>query len=195
MKSAIIATGVLSALIMTGCATSQSTKADTKQPHSEHHHTKDGKRHHGDKHPHGDKHHHGDKKSHHGKAHHGKHGEVSKDYTCEGNATVKATYNPDDKKALLNITAPSLKLNGEQLTLSHTKDGVTQAHQGRGFSFSSDSHEWHAVGKEGLLTLKSTNQTLKCQTQHPIHHGMPKDHRHKMPKDQHHTKPDSTTAK
>lgn len=192
MKSLIIAGGVLSALVMTGCATNQTTKPmSEKHPHGEYHHTKDSKHHHGDRY------HHGDKKSYHSKGHHGKHGEISKDYTCEGNATIKATYNPDDKKALLNVTAPSLNLNGEQISLAHTKDGITKAHKGHGFSFTNDSYQWHVVGKDGLLTLKTAQatQTLKCQTQHPIHHGIPKDHHHKMPKNHPHTKSDSTPAK
>lgn len=176
MKSLIIASGVLSALIMTGCAT-QSTMPK----------------------------HEGEAKQHDGKykKHHHKHGKMTKEYTCEANATIKAEYNPDDKKTILNITAPTLGLKAQDVALTHLKkDKKSKAdtHQydkkAHGFIFVNDTnadakYQWQAVGSDGTLsvTTPTTTHTIKCQTQVPMHphdkyhHTKPKG---EMPKDAHH---------
>ena len=94
MKKLLIATGVLSALIMTGCATNP--KPNDMPADDMHHH-------------------------HHGRHHHGK---MVEHYTCEQNATVNVKYKKDT--ALLNVTAPSLTLNNQDISLTRAVAGSGQ---------------------------------------------------------------------
>ncbi len=139
MKKLLIATGVLSALIMTGCATNPKPN---DMPVDDMHH-----------------HHHG-KKHHHGKHHHGK---MVEHYTCEQNATVNVKYKKDT--ALLNITAPSLTLNNQDISL-------TRAVSGSGMRFVNETnpaskYEWHAKNGEaifGVTVADGKTYEFSCQS-------------------------------
>lgn len=183
MKSLIIATGVVSALIMTGCATNSANP----KPEAPHHH-KEGKFH---------------------KKYHHKHSPMSQEYTCDTGATIKAQYNPNDKKANLTINAPTLGLNAQEIAFTHlNKRQWAKLHKAdpasdsqhahtpkkpHGFTFINHTnvdakYEWQASGKDGVLTVVTPTKThtLTCQSTTPMHdhhHGKPKG---EMPKDAHH---------
>lgn len=138
MKKLLIATGVLSALIMTGCATSPKPNDMPPQDGMHHHH---GKKHHFGKH-----HHH----------------KMEHRYTCEQNAKIDVKYKKG--MALLNVTAPSLTLNNQNISL-------TQAVSGSGMRFVNETnpaskYEWHAKGGEaifGVTVADGKTYELRCQ--------------------------------
>lgn len=165
----IIALTALTAIAITGCASSQHDKAEHhgKPMHGEHHkHHKhhDGKHHKGDKEGkrfHGDKHDrkHGDKR---GKMAH-QHDEVKTAYQCDAQAGIQAIYQPDDDKAILNINAPSWKLANQTIEFK-------AASSASGMRFVNETnptspYAWHAKGTDGILSVKVNGKehSLSCQ--------------------------------
>lgn len=157
MKKLLIATAV-GALVLTGCTTTQTaSKGDIQAPKGDMHgkHT----------HKHGEKH--GKKGKH-------PHGEMTEEYTCDNDAKVVAKYNPDAEKAILNITAPTLSLNGAEVEAKHVPSGS-------GMLFVNDvnpasKYEWHAKGSFGMLdvtTADGKTYSLKCEGKRQMH-----DHHH-----------------
>ena len=145
MQKLLIATAV-GALVLTGCATNNSQTVDQPKPQEMH-----------GKHTHK-----------HGKKHH--HGIIPRTYTCDQDANIVANYNPDTKQALLNITAPSLSLNGADVELR-------RAPSASGMLFvngvnPNSKYEWHTKNKFGVLdvtTADGTVYSLKCESTRPMH--------------------------
>lgn len=154
MKKLLIATGIVSALVMTGCASTTSAHDETQT--AEHTHEHKHHKHHGKppmKHKHGDS--------------------FTAIYQCNNNAKLTALYNPDDENSVLTITAPTLKLNGTQVT-------AQLAPSGSGMRFVNDTdtnikYDWHTKGAFGVLdiTTKGKTHTFKCEGDLPMH-----DHHH-----------------
>lgn len=167
MKSLLIATGVLSALVMTGCATNKD-QAPTEKPAHEHKH-----------------------KGEHHKKFAKKPSNMTKSYTCDNNATVKANYSFKDKNTVLNITAPTLGLNAQDVTLTHVKKdkpsldkAIKKDGQARpapkGFEFINETnanakYHWNTFGKDATLsvTTPNTTHTITCQDDLPMPQRMP----------------------
>lgn len=145
MKKLLIATGIISALVMTGCAT---TTTDTSMDNTSYTH---GHGYHGQ----GDYHADGDS--------------FTATYKCDHNATVSALYNPSAENSVLTITAPTLKLNGTQIT-------AQLAPSGSGMRFvnqpSEDTkYDWHTKGTFGALdiTMKGKTHSFRCNGSMPMH--------------------------
>lgn len=153
MKKLLIATGMVSALVMTGCASNGTKdvnviKAPQGDIHTKHEHRseKHSKK---PKHP---------------------HGEIIETYTCDSNATITAKYNPKTENALLNITAPSLSLNGAEVETKHVPAAS-------GMLFVNDvnpasKYEWHAKGNFAMLdvtTADGKTHTVRCESARPMH--------------------------
>lgn len=144
MKKLLIAAGVASALVMTGCAT---TKTDNPSA------------------PNAEKpmHKKGFKK---GK----KHGAMTSKYTCENDAVINATYNPKKETALLNITAPSLGLTAADVTL--TSDVAGSGMRFTNKSNPKSLYDWHTKGPDAILTVTTEDgkeHTLTCKGDKPMH--------------------------
>ena len=157
MKKLLIATAV-GALVLTGCATNTPTMNQpiTQQMHGEH------------AHKHG---------NHTNNSHHGI---ISKTYTCNNDAndaSIVAHYNPDAKKALLNITASQLGLNGTDVEFKIAPTDSTSK-SGSGMLFINDvnpnsKYEWHTKGNIGMLAITTSDgsgYSLSCQSTLPTHH-------------------------
>lgn len=143
MKKLLIATGLLSALVVTGCATNPaSTTDESATPAYGHNHQ--------------DMHHHGES--------------FKADYQCNNNAKVSAIYNPDAENSVLTITAPTLKLNGAQITaqLAPSGSGVRFINQ----PSANTLYDWHTKGTMGMLnvTLNGIEHTFECHSPTPAHH-------------------------
>lgn len=149
MKKLFLATGIVGALVMTGCA---STQADSQPA------------------PKAEKpmHKHGFKK--------GKKGEMTDKYTCEKDAVISATYNPKKGTALLNITAPSLGLTGQDVTLNSDVSGSGMRFTNK--TNPKSTYEWQAKGPDAFLTVTTADgkaYELACQGEKPMHdHAKPK---------------------
>lgn len=152
MKKLLIATGIVSALAMTGCASTQT--AENNNAHAYHNHGE----------------HHHDMHKHHK-------GELVAKYTCDNDTTVFAKYNPEDETALLNITAPSLKLK-------NTEINTTIAPSASGSLYVNDTtntkYKWHTKGMMGILdvTKGTTTTSFNCEAKHPPVGGKPFRHPH-----------------
>ena len=144
MKHIALLTVALSALAITGCNSTAVNHAKEKM-------------HIGKKH--GEKGEKGEKRG------ERKHGDAMS-YQCEKNATVSAKYGDNDT-ALLNITAPSLGLNNQNIEL-------VQATSGSGNRYVNDKnpasvYEWQTTRGEGVLTVTVNKQdySLVCEAQKP----------------------------
>lgn len=96
MNKLLIASGIVSAMVMTGCATNN-TQAVDGHPHREMHDAHKGMK---DHHKHGDKQH---------KHKDGKRKGNLQAYQCESDAAVMVHQLPRQDKALLKVNAPSLE--------------------------------------------------------------------------------------
>lgn len=156
MKKLLIATGIISALAMTGCATTAYTPADDHAHEYGHHHT----------HEYEHNHHH----DHHSKPKHHKEGDsFSATYECGAGAKVTALYDPEAENSVLTITAPKLNLNNVQITaqLAPSGSGMRFVNQ----TSDNTSYDWHTKGTFGMLdvTLNGKTHTLKCYGSIPMH--------------------------
>lgn len=99
---------------------------------------------------------------------------MSRSYVCDQDANIVANYNPDTEQALLNITAPSLSLNGAdvELRLAPSASGMLFVND-----VNPDSkYEWHTKGKLGMLDITTADGTvysLKCEGTRPMHDHAP----------------------
>lgn len=149
MQKLLIATAV-GALVLTGCATNNAhniepgVKSDARHAHK---HGMHGKK--GAKHPHGD---------------------IVEHYKCESDAKVTAKYQPEAERATLNITAPSLSLNGAEVEAKHVPSGS-------GMLFVNDvnpasKYSWHAKGSFAMLDVTTADgkvYTINCEGTRPMH--------------------------
>ncbi|MDO4450898.1 MAG: MliC family protein [Moraxella sp.] len=159
MKKLLIATSIISALVMTGCASTTSNTAESATKHPKEMHHKHGEKH-GEKHSKKPKH---------------PHGEMVEKYTCEQDASVIAKYNPDTETALLDITAPSLSLSNAEVE-------AKIAPSASGMRFVNDvnpasKYEWHAKGNIAVLDVTTANgqtYSINCEGSRPMHNRRPK---------------------
>lgn len=147
MKSAIIATLAVSALTLTACATNKAPNQDVRRAHG-HHHGADMKGHH----------------------HH-----MPVAYQCEDNTKVVAKYQPNADRATINVTAPSLSLDNQEIELKTTVSAS-------GTRYLNDTnpasiYTWHIKGHDGVLSVKVDDKeyNYSCEVKHP---RMPNDHHH-----------------
>ncbi|WP_066805271.1 MliC family protein [Moraxella oblonga] len=154
MKKLLIATGIVSALAMTGCATTAHTPADDHAHEYGHQHTHEYEHNH----------------DYHSKPKHHKEGDsFTATYECGAGAKVTALYDPEAESSILTITAPKLNLNNAEIT-------AQLAPSGSGMRFvshvSSDtSYDWHTKGTFGMLevTINGKAHTLECYGSIPMH--------------------------
>lgn len=150
MKKLLIASGIVSAMVMTGCATNN-TQAVDGHPHSQMHDAhKDMKGHH----KHGDKHH---------KHKDGKHKGNLQAYQCESDATVMVHQLPRQDKALLKVNAPSWNLNDTRLEMKADTAGSGERFVNE--TNPASKYEWHQKGDMGILsvTINDKIHSLNCE--------------------------------
>lgn len=149
MKKLLIASSLVSALVMTGCAsTTPAEQAEHAHPaHHKHgeHHKPHGKPMH--KHKHG--------------------GTFEATYTCDNNTTLTAKYNPDEETSTLNF-------KGSEITLKVAPSGSGVRFVGEN---GNTKYDWHTKGKLGMLDVATGDklQTFKCESKdfamHEHKHG------------------------
>ncbi len=144
MKKLLIAVGVASALVMTGCATTKTDNPSAPNAEKPMHKKifKKGK----------------------------KHGVMTSKYTCDKDAVINATYNPKKETALLNITAPSLGLTGADVTLTSDVTGSGMRFTNK--SNPKSLYDWHAKGPDAFLTVTTEDgkaYELTCKGEKPMH--------------------------
>lgn len=83
-------------------------------------------------------------------------------YQCEQDAKVVASYQPHRDLAVLNINAPSWKLNNQQLTLKAEKTASGMNFVNR--TNPNSQYQWHTKGEIGLLSviIGDKEYTLNC---------------------------------
>lgn len=175
MKKLLIASSILSALVMTGCAsTKPAEQAEHAHPHADYHKHHgygqggDYHKHHSYSHGHGDYHkHHGYGKPMH-KHEHG--GTFEATYTCDHNTTFTAKYNPDEETSILN-------LKGSEITLKVAPSGSGVRFVGEN---GNTKYDWHTKGKMGILDVATGDklQTFKCESKDFAMHDHSKYHAH-----------------
>lgn len=141
MKKLFIATGVVSALVMTGCASTTAPVADKGKAH---HHPVE-------KH----KHHKGEKK--------GERGHFQA-FQCENDAAIKVHHVPEHDLIKTRINAPSWNLNDVSVDMK-----AAPAASGERFVNdvnASAKYEWHSKSNIGVLSVtdaKNVTTKLNCE--------------------------------
>ncbi|MDO5652386.1 MAG: MliC family protein [Moraxella sp.] len=170
MKTALIAGLALSALTLSACSTNKADTPNNKPSHTIKGERGDGVRHDGKR---GERGEHREEKRHDS---HDKGRDYAHQYQCDNGAAITAKYNPRAGNAVINVTAPSLSLNNQDIEMKHARSGS-------GMRFVNDTnpaslYEWHTKGAEGLLTVNVGGTAYELQCQGEARPTMPQDRNH-----------------